>query len=142
MPITRLSRLGAVLMPAAGRRGRPSLAATRLDILHDLVNGQVGGLRGLLQVLDREMSGIPMIVMHLATPTRHTHISGSFPERPPEERSSLPGVRSPTRPVWALPQHEDVMCDLTPPPTWLAPWVPPNTVPSAATPWPTIVGLP
>jgi hypothetical protein len=90
------------------------LAATRLDILHDLVNGQVGGLRGLLQVLDREMSGIPMIVMHLATPTRDTHVTGSFPERPPKERASRPGVRSPSRPVRALPHNEDVACDPAP----------------------------
>jgi hypothetical protein len=139
MPITRPSRLGPVLWPAAGRRGRPSLAATRLDVLHDLVNGQVGGLRGLLQVLDREMSGIPMILMHLATPTRDTHITGSFPERPPEERASRPGVRSPACPVRALPHHEDAPCDPAPlTPAWLAPWALPNTVPSAATPWPTI----
>ncbi len=79
------------------------MAATRLDILHDLVNGQVGGLRGLLQVLDREMSGIPMIVMHLATPTRDTHVTGSFPELPPEERSSLTGVRYPLTPRTGAP---------------------------------------
>jgi hypothetical protein len=75
------------------------LPATGLDVLHDLVDGQVGGLRGLFQVLDREMSGIPMIVMHLATPTRDTHVTGSFPERPPE----------------ALPHHEDVTGDPAPP---------------------------
>jgi hypothetical protein len=90
------------------------LAATRLDVLHDLIDGQVGGLCGLLQVLDREMSGIPMIVMHLATPTRDTHVTGSFPERPPEERASRPGVRSPARPVRALPYDEDAPGDPAP----------------------------
>ena len=49
------------------------MAATRLDVLYDLIDGQVGGLRCLLQVLKREMSRIPMIIMHLATLTRHTH---------------------------------------------------------------------
>jgi hypothetical protein len=71
------------------------LAATRLDVLHDLVDGQVGSLRSLLQVLEREMSGIPMIVMHLATPTRDTHNAGSFPARPPEERAHGACGRSP-----------------------------------------------
>jgi hypothetical protein len=95
MPLTRPSRLGFVLFPAARRRGRPTLAATRLDVLHNLVDGQVGGLGGLLQVLDREMSGIPMIVMHLATPTRDTHNTGSFLEQPPEERVHGTCGRSP-----------------------------------------------
>jgi hypothetical protein len=49
------------------------LTATRLDVLDDLIDGQVGRLCCLLKVLDGEMSRIPMIVMDLATPTRHTH---------------------------------------------------------------------
>ena len=37
-----------------------------------------GGFCRLLQVLDGEMPRIPMIVMNLATPTRDTHVTGSF----------------------------------------------------------------
>jgi hypothetical protein len=54
-------------------------ATTRLDVVHDLLHGQVGGLRRLLEILHREMAGIPMIVMNLTAPTGDTHATDSFP---------------------------------------------------------------
>jgi hypothetical protein len=50
------------------------LASASLNVLYDLLYCQACGLRRLLKVLDREMSGVSVILMQLATSTGHTHI--------------------------------------------------------------------
>jgi hypothetical protein len=48
-----------------------------LDVLHDLLHTQACGVCRPLDILARQMTGIPMVVVYLATPTRDTH--GSYP---------------------------------------------------------------
>jgi hypothetical protein len=44
-----------------------------LNVLHDLLHAKASGISRLLEILERQMAGVSMVIMHGATSTGHTH---------------------------------------------------------------------